>query len=412
MHVKQVALCGLAFMLTAAVVVADVPREMTFQGQLTGNGTAPVSVEVRFYDAATDGNLLWSETHPDVPRPGGVFVINIGSQTSGGIPAETIDATEVWLGISINNGGELAPRTRLTSTPYSLNTRGLVVDDSGNVGIGTGPQSRLDVDGRIFSSEISFYRPDPTNFRVTTEHNALRIDGWDTRFYNNGQHTLTLGLDRNAYFSGPVRFNPEPNNYWVGVNVSGSNAGRLELNGHNLCLYSNHQERLTFQADGATWFHQPVDVPVLRITGGSDLAEPGHVSAAGLGADAIQPGMIVSIDPANPGKLIIATEAYDRRVAGVISGAGGVKPGIYLEQEGHAVSEGEHPIAMAGKVYVWCDADANGPIQPGDRLTTSNTAGHAMRVADNDRSIGAVVGKAMDELTHGKGLVLMLVQSQ
>jgi len=152
---------------------------------------------------------------------------------------------------------------------------------------------------------------------------------------------------------------------------------------------------------------------VAQITGGSDLAEPGHVSDAGLGADATQPGMVVSIDPANPGKLILATEAYDRKVAGVISGAGGVQPGMIMKQEGHPVGEGEHPIAMAGKVYVWCDADTNGAIQPGDLLTTSATPGHAMR-ADRKRDFprGCVIGKAMTELKQGKELVLMLVQPQ
>jgi hypothetical protein len=150
----------------------------------------------------------------------------------------------------------------------------------------------------------------------------------------------------------------------------------------------------------------------LRITGGSDLAEPGQVSDAGLGADAVKPGMVVSIDPSNPGKLMLATEAYDRKVAGVISGAGDVQPGMIMKQDGHPLADGEHPIAMAGKVYVWCDADANGPIQPGDRLTTSPTPGHAMKVTDRDRADGAVIGKAMEVLTEGRGLVLMLVQPQ
>ena len=158
--------------------------------------------------------------------------------------------------------------------------------------------------------------------------------------------------------------------------------------------------------------HRDAYLPVLHVTGGSDLAEPGHVSDAGLGADTIQPGMVVSIDPANPGTFVLATEAYDRKVAGVISGAGGVQPGMIMKQEGHSIGEGEHPIAMAGKVYVWCDADANGPIQPGDRLTTSPTPGHAMKVTDRDRADGAVIGKAMEALNQGTGLVLMLVQPQ
>ena len=51
-------------------------------------------------------------------------------------------------------------------------------------------------------------------------------------------------------------------------------------------------------------------------------------------------------------------------------------------------------------------------IRPGDRLTTSSLRGHAMRTSDDARSDGAVLGKAMTELTAGEGLVLVLVNLQ
>jgi hypothetical protein len=63
-------------------------------------------------------------------------------------------------------------------------------------------------------------------------------------------------------------------------------------------------------------------------------------------------------------------------------------------------------------VYVWCDAEVGGAITPGDRLTTSATPGHAMRVGDESRAAGAVIGKAMTELKEGTGLVLVLVNLQ
>src|SRR5262249_54054788 len=56
-------------------------------------------------------------------------------------------------------------------------------------------------------------------------------------------------------------------------------------------------------------------VKVLQITGGADLAERFEVS------EAARPGMVVAIDPDRPGSLCIARGAYNRRVAGVISGA-------------------------------------------------------------------------------------------
>jgi hypothetical protein len=124
----------------------------------------------------------------------------------------------------------------------------------------------------------------------------------------------------------------------------------------------------------------------------------------------VEAGMAVSIDPASPGKLTLSTTAYDRRVAGIISGAGGVKPGMVMSQEG-TLADGKHPVALSGRVYCWVDA-SQGAIEPGDLLTTSSTPGHAMKVADAAKAQGAIIGKAMTGLKQGKGLVLVLVTLQ
>lgn len=155
----------------------------------------------------------------------------------------------------------------------------------------------------------------------------------------------------------------------------------------------------------AGFFDGKVRVKTLEIVGGADLAEPFDVSSASNAA--IIPGTVVCIDPANPGKLIICTNAYDRTVAGIISGAGGVRPGMVMRQNGSA-ADGQHPVALTGRVYVWADATQQ-PIHPGDLLTTSATPGHAAKATDRYAAQGAIIGKAMDSLTSGKGLVLVLV---
>lgn len=145
---------------------------------------------------------------------------------------------------------------------------------------------------------------------------------------------------------------------------------------------------------------------ILRISGGADIAEPFAIASK----DAIKPGMVVAIDPDNPGQLRISEEAYDRTVVGVVSGAGGIDPGLILQQAGMQV-EDMHPVALTGRVYVWADA-AEGAIQPGDFLTTSNTPGHAMKVTDHDQAQGATLGKATSVLDEGQGLVLVLITLQ
>jgi hypothetical protein len=136
------------------------------------------------------------------------------------------------------------------------------------------------------------------------------------------------------------------------------------------------------------------------------LAEPFEVADAEI----LKPGMVVAIDPHRTGGLRVADRAYDRTVAGIISGANGIQPGLTMKQEG-TVADGALPVALSGRVYAWADASA-GAIQPGDLLTTSDTPGHAMKVTDYAKAQGAIIGKAMSSLDEGIGLVLVLVSLQ
>ena len=147
--------------------------------------------------------------------------------------------------------------------------------------------------------------------------------------------------------------------------------------------------------------------PVLEITGGSDLSEQFDIENA-MGTP--EPGMVVCIDPKNPGQLSLSEKAYDRKVAGVISGAGGVNTGMLMGQRG-SEADGDLPVALAGRVYVWADA-TSGPIEPGDLLTTADRPGHAMKVGDHRQATGAILGKAMTGLQEGQGLILTLVTLQ
>ncbi|MGH9832341.1 MAG: hypothetical protein ACREBD_10420 [Blastocatellia bacterium] len=152
----------------------------------------------------------------------------------------------------------------------------------------------------------------------------------------------------------------------------------------------------------------------LEITGGADFAENFDVNVETTGGEEltakVEAGMVVSIDPASPGKLQLSAQAYDRRVAGIISGAGGVKPGMMMSQAG-TLADGQHPVALSGRVYVWVDATRRA-VKPGDLLTTSATPGHAMKVTNTAKAQGAIIGKAMTGLKEGKGLVLVLVTLQ
>jgi hypothetical protein len=140
------------------------------------------------------------------------------------------------------------------------------------------------------------------------------------------------------------------------------------------------------------------------ITGGADLAEPFKMASAEL-----PKGSVVVIDKEHPGELKVSSMAYDRTVAGIVSGANGINPGIALHQEG--ALDGGQNVALSGRVYVLADA-SSGSIEPGDLLTTSDMPGRAMKVIDHARAQGAIIGKAMTGLARGTGMVLVLVTLQ
>jgi len=126
-----------------------------------------------------------------------------------------------------------------------------------------------------------------------------------------------------------------------------------------------------------------------------------------FGAVKAEPGTVMVLG--NEGVLSESYQAYDKRVAGVISGAGNYKPGIVMDKQ--QTSGNRQPVALMGKVF--CKVDAQfGAIEVGDLLTTSPTPGHAMRTSDPFRAFGAVIGKALRTLAEGQGLIPILIALQ
>ena len=86
-------------------------------------------------------------------------------------------------------------------------------------------------------------------------------------------------------------------------------------------------------------------------------------------------------------------QEYDKKVAGIISGASGYKPAIVLDRQHSHNSSGRLPVAIMGKAF--CKVDArHSSIEIGDLLTTSSTKGYAMKADDVTKAFGTVIGKA------------------
>jgi hypothetical protein len=139
------------------------------------------------------------------------------------------------------------------------------------------------------------------------------------------------------------------------------------------------------------------------VLSNSDCAEDFDIADT----EGAEPGTVMVLD--DSGNLHPNDAAYDKRVVGVISGAGRFKPGITL---GRLPSEGKRmPIALLGKVYCKVDGDY-GRVEVGDLLTTSPTRGHAMKATNPDQAFGSIIGKALQSLACGQGLIPILVVLQ
>ncbi len=63
--------------------------------------------------------------------------------------------------------------------------------------------------------------------------------------------------------------------------------------------------------------------------------------------------------------------------------------------------------------FAHCEVDATiAPIEVGDLLTTSRTKGHAQKVQEPEKAIGAIIGKALGSLSRGKGKIPVQVTLQ
>jgi hypothetical protein len=135
----------------------------------------------------------------------------------------------------------------------------------------------------------------------------------------------------------------------------------------------------------------------VEITGDIKLLNPRNADCAedfDILEQNVLPGTVMVLT--ENGSLQSCHQEYDKKVAGVISGAGGYTPAMVLAREQQSLSaqnekkKNRLPIALIGKVY--CKVDARqSPIETGDLLTTSSTKGYAMKAEDPVKAFGTVL---------------------
>jgi hypothetical protein len=464
LFVLGVCLCGLTRLHAQGTA-------FTYQGRLVDQGNVAngrYEMEFGLWSALSSGTRVAGPlTNSAVNVSNGIFTVTIDFGSG------AFNGSGRWLQIGVRTNGSsaafplLTPRQPVTPAPYAILAGGLngILPDSqlsaniprlnsnqtfsgnvsftgsGNVGVGTSSptDAKLDVEGAVHVNDYDIYlrggsdRAHGVGYRSTIR--AKSVDGPFLYGFNGGalgigapddiilawdwQGTVTIGTTNipgrlNIAVSPSQTLHLRHDGGLVpGINVAGTGglAGIMRFRnalevwpddtgtrpGYLDVRETNGAANIVLRGNGTA------TVKVLEITGGADVAEPFPMK------DSIEPGSVVIIDDEHPGQLRLSTSRYDTRVAGIVSGAGGVNPGLALRQ--HDVLDAGKNVALTGRVYVQADA-TSAPIKPGDLLTTSDKPGHAMKVSDHSRAPGAVIGKAMSSLREGSGLVLVLVSLQ
>ena len=180
-------------------------------------------------------------------------------------------------------------------------------------------------------------------------------------------------------------------NLWMGGNNTDGDIVLFPGTATNI----NDLNQATIHLDGSTG-----DI-LLR---NADCAEEFEVSED----ENVEPGDVLILDDYKD-KVKKSRIPYDKKVAGIYSGAGSYRPGIILDKKSSKTKR--IPIALMGKVFCKVTAEMN-PIHRGDILTTSVIPGHAMKATNQLKSFGAIIGKAMQSLESGRGLIPVLVSLQ
>ena len=122
------------------------------------------------------------------------------------------------------------------------------------------------------------------------------------------------------------------------------------------------------------------------------------------------------------GHYLKARGPFSHLIAGIITTRPGftlgnrpeeLQPGIgtAAEESLRFAAAGRPLLALLGRVPVKATTE-NGEIRPGDLLTVSSKPGSAMRCADAKACKGAIIGKALEGLERGEGMILVLLMSR
>jgi hypothetical protein len=323
---------------------------------------------------------------------------------------------------------------------WTTNGNNINNTNTGNVGIGTTtPAAKLAVTTNSASANATVtVTPDATNnYYAGNNHDALFVDG--SLLGPHGSYTSALvrllrlraqtGLDvltvgrigdvlmtpETGYATYTLKLSPDATNsaYYASHNHDILQISGTGLNNHG--AYGGGTVRL-IRVTNATGGDAFVITRDGNATFGGNVTVAGNIAAKYQDVaewvparQAMTAGTVVALDTEKSNQVMPSTQAYDTRVAGVVS----AQPGITLGEGG----SGKVLVATTGRVRVRVDA-TRVPIRIGDLLVTSDKEGMAMKSVPlliggrQMHTPGTLIGKALEPLASGTGEILVLLSLQ
>ena len=266
----------------------------------------------------------------------------------------------------------------------------LVVNSSGNVGIGTtSPGHTLHVQ-KVDSSGAGI-------LLTSGSSSAGGFTGYGLG-RTNVDATWAIASQSNDWITGSA----------AGDTVFG-NYGATKVH-----LITSQIARLTIDGSGNVGIGKPSPTVALDVVGSINLtgtvnAKYQDVAEWVPSSEQLSAGTVVVLDSTKSNQVTSSSVSYDTRVAGVVS----EQPGIALGEK----SDSKVLVATTGRVKVKVDA-SRGAIHIGDLLVTSDIPGVAMKSEPVNlggvqiHRPGTLIGKALEPLEKGKGEILVLLSLQ